>query len=169
MNQLRISEISPVFNKQASLFRRTGIGRILIVAGKLIITLALLGYPISKIVLENIGTAMSSLNPFAFAVIVCFFLLANIIAAQRWCLFIPDRIDIRRIRSLFVIGAFFNICFPGIVGGDVIKAYYLNRNLKGKHEQESEISFCIDKNTLEPYTVNSISVGSVFMDRFMGQ
>jgi hypothetical protein len=60
---------------------------------------------------------------------------------------------------MYIIGSFFNTCLPGIIGGDAIKAYYLNSELK-RHSPEAEVPSGVGN--------SAISVASVFMDRYIG-
>ena len=60
---------------------------------------------------------------------------------------------------MYMIGSFFNTCLPGIIGGDAVKAYYLNRELKD----------CPTRGVLDSSLGSSaVSVASVFMDRYIG-
>ncbi len=52
----------------------------------------------------------------------------------------------RKLFSLYLIGAFFNTVLPGLIGGDAVKAFYLYR-ATGK---------------------GSLSLASIFMDRYIG-
>lgn len=52
------------------------------------------------------------------------------------------------------MGSFFNIFLPGIVGGDAVKAYYLNSDLKSSQEQKNSSL--------------ATAIASVFIDRYIG-
>jgi len=69
-----------------------------------------------------------------------------LIATKRWSLFLPENIKYSRLVSLYFIGYFFNTFLPGRIGGDIVKTFYLYRDI-GK---------------------GSISIASVFIDRYMG-
>jgi uncharacterized membrane protein YbhN (UPF0104 family) len=81
------------------------------------------------------------------------FLLASLLyivsicgATWRWKLLLPDRFTFRRLLSLYMMGSFFSTFLPGVIGGDVVKAYYLNKDAKKL----------------------SLTLASVFMDRYLG-
>lgn len=68
----------------------------------------------------------------------------------------------KKLFSLYLIGSFFNNLMPGIIGGDAVKAYYLNRALKERYKgREREDSSLVTHNP-------SLSIASVFMDRYIG-
>lgn len=70
--------------------------------------------------------------------------------------------ELKGLFSLYLIGSFFNNLMPGIIGGDAVKAYYLNKALKERYkERETEDSSPINHHS-------SLSVASVFMDRYIG-
>ncbi len=124
---------------------------------KALFSLALVVYLLSRLDIRHVGQAMATLHPAAFAISAAFLLSALVLAARRWRLFIPYEISFPRITSLCFVGAFFNTCLPGVVGGDVVKAYYLGRELKGRQGPD-------DANR----SAASVSAGSVFMDHIMG-
>lgn len=71
-------------------------------------------------------------------------------------------LEIKKLFSLYLIGSFFNNLMPGIIGGDAVKAYYLKRALKERYrERETEDSSPVTHNS-------SLSIASVFMDRYIG-
>lgn len=69
-----------------------------------------------------------------------------LITTKRWSLFIPEEINYWRLVSLCFIGYFFNTFLPGRVSGDLVKTFYLHRD--------------IDKGIP--------SIVSVFLDRYLG-
>lgn len=84
------------------------------------------------------------LVPFLFASLLY---IASICGASlRWKLLLPERFTFRRLFSLYLIGSFFSTFLPGVIGGDVVKAYYLNKDAKKL----------------------SLTLASVFMDRYLG-
>lgn len=71
-------------------------------------------------------------------------------------------LDVRKLFSLYLIGSFFNNLMPGIIGGDAVKAFYLNKALKERYrERETENSPLLTNSS-------SLSIASVFMDRYIG-
>ncbi|MCX8070385.1 MAG: flippase-like domain-containing protein, partial [Thermodesulfovibrionales bacterium] len=115
---------------------------------------------ISKIGFSAIVENVSKANPLAFITAVLMYLLQIVISTSRWSLLIETSPPFLKLYSLYLIGSFFSIFLPGLVGGDTVKAYYLNKYLKGQNasngEQEGE----------SPTLV--VSIASVFMDRYIG-
>ncbi len=107
----------------------------------------------SRAIIENIKAS----NPLVFLLAVFLYILASFLSSLRWKLLIPQSLKTKKLFSLYMIGSFFNICMPGIVGGDAVKAYYLNNELKVvKDEKSDEL----------PHS--TIAIASVFMDRYVG-
>ncbi len=84
------------------------------------------------------------LVPFLAAAIL--YIASIAVSTLRWKLLLPERFKFRRLFSLYMMGAFFSTFLPGVIGGDVVKAYYLNKDAKKL----------------------SLTLGSVFMDRYLG-
>lgn len=84
------------------------------------------------------------LVPFLFAALL--YIVGICGATLRWKLLLPERFTFRRLFSLYMIGSFFSTFLPGVIGGDVVKAYYLNKDAKKL----------------------SLTLASVFMDRYLG-
>lgn len=81
---------------------------------------------------------------FILVLLIC---LSNVfITTKRWSFFLPENTKYSRLVSLFFIGYFFSTFLPGRIGGDIVKTFYLYRDI-GK---------------------GGISIASVFMDRYMG-
>jgi uncharacterized protein (TIRG00374 family) len=129
---------------------------------KLSVSATLIYLLVSKFGLHEIWQVIKDMNPYVFAAAVVLYWIATFISCLRWRHFIPQKVSIRRLFSFYLIGAFFNICMPGMIGGDAVKAYYLNRELKvpGNKEQKSVKAADISSSV--------VSIASVFMDRYMG-
>jgi hypothetical protein len=94
---------------------------------------------------EVIKTLRQTQLPIFFIVFfIC--ICAVFISAKRWSLFLPEDIRYTRLVSLFFIGSFFNTFLPGLVGGEVIKTFYLYRDTRK----------------------GGVSIASVLMDKYMG-
>jgi uncharacterized protein (TIRG00374 family) len=98
------------------------------------------------------------LSPAHFGTAVALYLFATYLSSLRWKLLIPQPVGTRRLFSMYIVGSFFNICLPGLIGGDAVKAYYLSRELK-QPSSNADISI--------PST-GSMAIASVFMDRYIG-
>jgi glycosyltransferase 2 family protein len=90
--------------------------------------------------------ALGSINISAFIVAISLYIFAQVISTLRWKLLLPKGLGIKKLFSLYMIGSFFNLFLPGIIGGDAVKGYYLYR-VTGN---------------------GSLSMASVFMDRYLG-
>ncbi len=74
------------------------------------------------------------------------YILSQFVSSFRWKLLLPEKFKIGRLFSLYMIGAFFSNFLPSLVGGDAVKAYYLNKDAKKI----------------------SLTLASIFMDRYIG-
>ncbi len=95
---------------------------------------------------ENVISALKGIQPGAFVAALGIFIFILFLCSLRWRLLLPDRFAIGKVFSLVFMGSFFNTFLPGLVGGDVLKIYYLYRET-GRGTQV---------------------FASVFMDRYMG-
>ncbi len=120
--------------------------KILPVAIKLCISAILLYVIFSRTGIAGILRALSSINVIAFLGAIALYLLAQLISTIRWKLLLPDGFGLKKLFSLYMIGAFFNSFLPGIIGGDAIKGFYLYKTT-GKV---------------------GLAMASVFMDRYLG-
>lgn len=125
---------------------------------KIAVSSALLAFLLSKVggmaVIENAVL----ISPGRFAAAVGLYLFATFLSSLRWKLLIPQTIATRQLFSMYIIGSFFNICLPGIIGGDAVKAFYLSRELK----RQKSLPDTTQMGT------SSIAIASVFMDRYIG-
>jgi glycosyltransferase 2 family protein len=65
---------------------------------------------------------------------------------MRWKLLLPEEFSVRKLFSLYMIGSFFSNFLPSVIGGDAVRAYYLNKDAKKI----------------------SLTLASIFMDRYIG-
>ncbi|MDO8746359.1 MAG: lysylphosphatidylglycerol synthase transmembrane domain-containing protein, partial [Thermodesulfovibrionales bacterium] len=87
-----------------------------------------------------------TINPFAFISVIFIYITSTYLSSIRWRLLLPEEFKEKRLFSFCLVGSFFNTFLPGIIGGDVVKTFYLYRETnKG-----------------------SLSFASVFMDRYIG-
>ena len=115
---------------------------------KIIITVLLFYYIFQNVDFENFG--MTLRNAHAGILIAAFGLLwiAHYICIFRWRLLMRPLMPVPSLNSLFgiyCIGLFFNLTFPTIIGGDVVKIYYI-----GKHSDSYSQSFAatfLDRDT----------------------
>ncbi|MFQ3573446.1 MAG: lysylphosphatidylglycerol synthase transmembrane domain-containing protein, partial [Thermodesulfovibrionales bacterium] len=110
----------------------------------------------SKVGLSVILDNISKIQPIYFVFAMMLYLLQLLISTNRWSLLIGTNLPFKKLYSLYLIGSFFGIFLPGLVGGDTVKAYYLNKILKQGNTSDLQT----------PHLVTSIA--SVFMDRYIG-
>jgi len=89
---------------------------------------------------------IKSIGPFYFFSAVFLYIFSQLISSFRWKLLLPEHFKIKKLFSIYMIGAFFGSFMPGIVGGDAVRAYYLNKKAKKM----------------------SLTLASIFMDRYLG-
>jgi glycosyltransferase 2 family protein len=127
---------------------------------KIAVSSALLIFLLSKAggmaVIENAVL----LSPVHFAAAVVIYIISICLSSMRWKLLIPHPVGMRRLFSMYMIGSFFNTCLPGIIGGDAVKAYYLDRELKQHYPAPATGTSGLRN--------SAVSVASVFMDRYIG-
>ena len=85
------------------------------------------------------------------------------LSTLRWKLLLPEKFKFRKLFSLYMMGSFFGTFLPGIIGGDAVRAYYLNKDAKkislirifrmvnAIKKGEGEIAFLSWKNEAEPF------------------
>ncbi len=100
----------------------------------------------SKTDVRTVFSILKSIGPFYFLAASLLYILSIFVSSVRWKLLLPDRFKVGRLFSLYMVGAFFSSFLPGVIGGDVVKAYYLNKDAKKL----------------------SLTLASVFMDRYLG-
>jgi uncharacterized membrane protein YbhN (UPF0104 family) len=120
--------------------------RILLLALKLSVSSALLYIVLSRTGPEQVFSSLKGMSPYAFVSAIALYLFAQFISTLRWRLLLPGALRIRKLFSLYMIGSFFNILLPGLIGGDAVKAFYLYQ-VTGR---------------------GSLTLSSIFMDRYIG-
>ena len=113
---------------------------------KLVISGLSLYLVFSKTDVQKVFSILKGIGPFYFLAAALLYIAAQFISALRWKLLLPEQFGVRRLFSLYMIGSFFSSFLPGVIGGDVVKAYYLNKDAKKL----------------------SLTIASVFMDRYLG-
>jgi hypothetical protein len=118
----------------------------LLIVLKLTVSGGLMYWVLSSAGLGNVVSLLVNIDPWAFGLAVLIFILTQFIASVRWGMLLPERHSLKRLFPLYLLGAFFNIFMPGMVGGDAVKIYYLYKET-GK---------------------GADALSSVFMDRYVG-
>lgn len=102
---------------------------------------------------RNIGIdaflkTVASVRPITVVAGALIFIFTQVVSTYRWSVILKKDMDVSYVRllSIYFIGMFFNNFLPTIVGGDIVKGYYLYRESKR----------------------GDISLASIFMDRYSG-
>jgi uncharacterized membrane protein YbhN (UPF0104 family) len=96
--------------------------------------------------MAQVGHILKSIGLLTFLSASALYIMSQVLSTMRWQLLLPDKYSLKRLFSLYMIGAFFSSFLPGIVGGDAVRAYYLNKDAKKI----------------------SVTLAAVFMDRYIG-
>ena len=126
---------------------------------------------ISKIGGNKLIENLSMVSPIAFIAAIGIYLISSYLSSLRWKLLIPKHMKTKKVFAMNMIGAFFNTCMPGIVGGDAVKAYYLSRELKKDNTSLNNKEQSDDKNHSQSqsrFAENIVAIASVFTDRYIG-
>ena len=113
---------------------------------KLCISAAALHLIFRKIDAAQVADILKSIGPLAFLVVALVYIASQLVSSLRWRALLPERFPVTKLFSLYMIGSFFSTFLPGLIGGDAVRAYYLNKDAKKI----------------------SITLASVFLDRYIG-
>ena len=125
---------------------------------KLLVSVGLLGYFITRIDGERFAETLASANFSYIAVALVVYLLTQAVSALRWTILtrpLGIRTPYKQLTVYYFIGMFFNLFAPSTVGGDVSRVYYLAREQNKDHQKRASGS-----------TVHAAV--SVLMDRAIG-
>ncbi len=120
--------------------------RILLLALKFLVSGTLLFFVLRKAGFKEVYSLISRINPLAFLAAVLFYALGQLVSSARWRLLLTSRVPMKRLFSLYMVGSFFSMILPGLVGGDAVKGFYLYKDT-GKAPE---------------------TMASIFMERYLG-
>ncbi|HEX6435728.1 MAG TPA: lysylphosphatidylglycerol synthase transmembrane domain-containing protein [Candidatus Binatia bacterium] len=104
--------------------------RIVIFILKLVVSVGLLGYIITRIDGEQFAHTLASANFSYIALALVIYLGTQVVSALRWTVLarpLGIRTPYKDLTAYYFIGMFFNLFAPSTVGGDVSRVYYLAR------------------------------------------
>src|SRR5215469_10559722 len=104
--------------------------KVLTQAVKIGVSLALYVYIFKKVDAATLWQKTRTADPTYVVAAILVYLLVQIISAYRWyCLLRPleIRVPFSRIVGLYFVGMFSSLFLPAVIGGDVVKIYYLNK------------------------------------------
>ncbi|MBI2411860.1 MAG: flippase-like domain-containing protein [Deltaproteobacteria bacterium] len=115
---------------------------------KIGVSLAILYFLFRNIDLDAFLRTVLSVNPYAVVFVALLFIASQATSTYRWSIILKKDMDISYLRllSIYFVGMFFNNFLPTMVGGDLVKGYYLY-----KHTKKGDVS-----------------LASIFMDRYSG-
>ena len=115
---------------------------------KVAVSAVLLYVLFSRVDASSFWEMVSGVHPGALVAGALIFFLSQCVSTLRWSVVLSKdaRVPYPKLFSMYFIGMFFNNFLPTIVGGDVVKGYYLYKET-GRGD---------------------VSVASVFMDRYAG-
>jgi len=103
---------------------------------KLLISLGLLAFLLSRTDLQAIGALFRSLRLPLLVLSLLLYILTQILSSLRWrCLLQAEQINLSfwKLILLYFEGMFFNLMLPTLIGGDVVRGYHVFR-LTRRHE-----------------------------------
>jgi uncharacterized membrane protein YbhN (UPF0104 family) len=96
--------------------------------------------------MSQIVHIIAGIGPLMFFAAAAIYIISLVFSSMRWNMLLPEKYPLWRLFSLYMIGSFFSSFLPGVVGGDAVRAYYLNKDSRKM----------------------SVSLASIFMDRYLG-
>ena len=115
---------------------------------KIVISLAILFFLFRGMDLDAFLKTISKIKPISIIVVVSMIFSIQCVSSLRWQILLKKDFDAPYLKllSMYLIGMFFNNFLPTLVGGDLIKTYYLYKQT-GK---------------------GSVALASIFLDRYAG-
>jgi uncharacterized protein (TIRG00374 family) len=108
---------------------------------KLVVSVGLLGYIVTRIDGEQLAHTLASANFSYIALALVIYLGTQVVSALRWTVLarpLGIRTPYKDLTAYYFIGMFFNLFAPSTVGGDVSRVYYLAREEnKDQHKRAS--------------------------------
>ena len=120
--------------------------KVLIFFLKLCISAAALYLIFRKTDASHVAEILKSIGLPFFLGIGAVYIASQFLSAVRWRTLLPEKFPVARLFFLYMIGSFFSTFLPGLIGGDAVRAYYLNKDARKI----------------------SLTLASVFMDRYIG-
>jgi len=98
------------------------------------------------VIRKGFASTVSQVRPLPLATAVGGFVLSWLIISLRWRLLLgvqDIRIGVWEAVRMTFLGQFFNLVVPGLVGGDLVKAYYVSRHTP--HKAATLVSVVVDR------------------------
>lgn len=114
---------------------------------KLLITLALIVFILTRVDLSQVGTIIVEANPWLLLLALALYFAALVVGAFKWQILVRAQgIDasLGDLLASSLMGLFFGNVMPTNIGGDVVRAYDLARATRGRSEAAA-ISVLVDR------------------------
>lgn len=115
---------------------------------KILISGAILYFLFRNMDLKALWQTFSSVQPFAVVFVAFLIVFNQSVSSYRWSVILKKDLDVSYLRllSIYFVGMFFSNFLPTMVGGDIVKGYYLY-----KYSRKGDVA-----------------IASIFMDRYSG-
>ncbi|HBG46957.1 MAG TPA: hypothetical protein DDW94_08205 [Deltaproteobacteria bacterium] len=115
---------------------------------KVFVSVAIMYFLLRSLDTSELWETVASVNPLAIVFVAVLFICLQSISTYRWSVILKKDLDVPYLRlfSIYFVGMFFNNFLPTMVGGDLVKGYYLYRYSKN----------------------GNVALASIFMDRYAG-
>lgn len=115
---------------------------------KIAVSAAIMYFLLRNMDLKAFWQTFSSVQPLAVVFVALLIIFNQSVSSYRWSVILKKDMDVSYLRllSIYFVGMFFNNFLPTMVGGDVVKGYYLY-----KHSRKGDVA-----------------LASIFMDRYSG-
>lgn len=114
---------------------------------KILVTLALLIFVLSRVDLRLVGGIIAGANLPLLALATALYLLAILLGALKWEILVKAQgieVSLGSLLAFSLMGLFFGNVMPSNIGGDVVRAYDLARLTRGRAEAAA-ISVLVDR------------------------
>jgi uncharacterized protein (TIRG00374 family) len=115
---------------------------------KILISGAIMYFLLRNMDLQAFWQTFSSVQPLAVVFVAFLIMFNQSVSSYRWSVILKKDMDVSYLRllSIYFVGMFFNNFLPTMVGGDIVKGYYLY-----KYSRKGDVA-----------------LASIFMDRYSG-
>lgn len=120
--------------------------KVLIFLAKLAVSSGALALIFRKAEPGHVLPLLRSVGLPVFGLAVLLYIVMQMLSTARWRMLMQERFPFGKLFALYMIGSFFSSFLPGLVGGDAVRAYYLNKDARDL----------------------SATLGAVFLDRYIG-
>lgn len=115
---------------------------------KIGVSIAILYFLFRNMDMQAFWATCTSVNPYIVVLVALFFISTQSVSTLRWSFILKKDANVPYLKllSIYFIGMFFNNFLPTMVGGDIVKGYYLYKYTKK----------------------GDVALASIFMDRYSG-